>query len=218
MGLLNYISAFLYPPRCPACQKYVENTGDWCAECLNKTVNVHAVPLNIHDNSIFYRIWALGRYHGVLRDLIIRLKYGKKMAVLPSVHSFIKKSAHHINLPQDIDIVICVPLHKERLKQRGFNQTELIFKQWFTENSLKCENVLERVYFTKAQYNLTKKDRLKNLKNAFSLKKNSSVMNKNCLLVDDIYTTGVTMATCAEILKRHGAAKIYGLVLASDAE
>ena len=91
-------------------------------------------------------------------------------------------------------------------------------KQWLAENDLKADNVLERVYFTKAQYNLTKKDRLKNLKNAFSLKKNSSVMNKNCLLVDDIYTTGITMSICAGVLKEHGAAKIYGLVLASDAE
>ncbi|WP_196599976.1 ComF family protein [Pectinatus frisingensis] len=218
MDILNYIATFLYPPRCPLCRRYLPDIGSWCSKCMDSTIQAHIIAIDQWGYQNFHRIWALGRYHGVLRRLIIQLKYGGRKSTLPYLGSFIETAIKNIELPEDIDIVICVPLHQNRLKERGFNQTELIFKKWLAKKHFKCENNLERIFFTQAQYKLRRQERLKNLQHAFSFKKGMTVSGKNCLLLDDIYTTGATLSACAKVLKQHGAAKIYGLVLATDAE
>lgn len=214
-NILQLLTNFLYPPRCPACHAYVEQEGDWCAVCLKRTAYMHLLPL-IPDSSLD-KAWSLGRYHSVLRSLIIALKYKGKKSALPGIHTYIEAAASAFPLTEKIDAAVCVPLYKERLKERGFNQTELIFSEYLNRKKIPLSFCLERTRFTEKQNKLKRKDRIENVRNAFALCENFSVKGDSILLLDDIYTTGATMEACAHVLRKKGAAKIYGLVLASDA-
>lgn len=113
-------------------------------------------------------------------------------------------------------IIVPVPLHKRRLKWRGFNQAELLAKKITGAFDLRFNNqILERLKNTKAQIKLKKRKRLKNIKGAFAI--TSQFRNKlksaEILLIDDILTTGATMDECARVLKKNGADKVWGAVL-----
>lgn len=217
MNILQTVLDFLYPPHCPACEKYVENTGDWCDSCLEKTFNFHILPIAAGNYGVLCQIYALGHYHGALQNLITRLKYKNDMNALKCIHNFINKMAGQIKLPADIEVVIAVPLHKKRYEQRGFNQTELIFAKLLQKANLNYSACMKRCAVTMPQFELSREERLKNVKNAFQLQAGITIKNKNCLLLDDIFTTGATMMECAKVLQKNGAGKIYGMVLASDA-
>ena len=210
---------FVFPSHCPGCGAYVPQRGGWCMDCLAQTLQIHRLPLEPAMARMIDSAWALGSYHGVLRDLIRSLKYQQRRSVLPCIAAFLREAQSQLPAAfQQAELAVPVPLHPDKEAKRGFNQTELIFKKWLAKKHFKCENNLKRIFFTQAQYKLRRQERLKNLQNAFSLKEGMTVSGKNCLLLDDIYTTGATLSACAKVLKRHGAAKIYGLVLATDAE
>ena len=93
---------------------------------------------------------------------------------------------------------------------------ELIFQDWLVQHGIPMERLLLRTRKTEAQYGLSMKERQENLKGAFALPEGKMVQGKHILLMDDIMTTGSTFRACAEVLKAAGAAKVFGLVLASD--
>lgn len=206
------IMNFIFPPRCPVCDSYVETYGGWCEECLLSAVKVERVPLAPEMLKIIDAAWALGSYQGTLGRLIRRLKFQCDRSALPKLHTFLQAAER--KFPDELsetDVITAVPLYKAREKERGFNQTEKIFSVCF-----EIEKVLERVRETIPQYELTAEERKENLKGAFSLEEGTEVKGKNILLVDDIMTTGTTFFECAKALKNAGAEKIYVLALASD--
>ena len=115
-----------------------------------------------------------------------------------------------------IDFATPVPLHENRQSERGFNQVELIFDNWLKSHGVAVENVLRRDRDTKHLFDLNRAERQSVIAGAFELLDGVSIAGKNILLLDDIYTTGTTMAECASVLRLHGAAKVFGLALASD--
>lgn len=215
MSIIKLLMEFLYPPRCPACQAYVEHTGAWCESCLAKTLAVHRIAQAV--GSPLTTVWTLSRYHGVMRSLILNLKYHDKKSNLSGIKNYIEIAAQRIKFPTMPQMAVFVPLHKKRMKERGFNQTELIFKNWCKANNIPIVDCLERVHFTERQACLKRQERFMNVHNAFLFRKKFSVKGKVIILFDDIYTTGATINTCAHILHKAGAKDVYGLVLASDA-
>ena len=113
------------------------------------------------------------------------------------------------------DAVLPVPLHPNRLAARGYDQTEQIFRQWVIEkNWLWQPDVLARKKDTVAQWQLALPERRKNIKDAFVVTRPELVQGKRILLVDDIFTSGMTMDACAQALRGAGAAEVRGLALA----
>jgi ComF family protein len=111
-------------------------------------------------------------------------------------------------------LVIPVPLYAGKLRQRGFNQSELIAKAALKLNSVgkKLElhdRVLERRRDTQSQIGLTRHQRRENLRGAFSVLKPEQVAGREFLLVDDVFTTGTTVSECARVLRRAGASKVW---------
>ena len=214
--ILEELLAFLYPPRCPVCGAYLEERGQWCPACLSEVAQVQRLPLPPKAAKVLVGVWALGHYRSGLRDLIRGLKYSGKKGNLASLRIFLDSCEDVTSLfPRGI-VATPVPLHPSREKKRGFNQAELIFKDWLAERRIPMETLLKRQRETKAQYGLTAKERQDNMRDAFSPAEGASLRGRNILLVDDIMTTGATLLECAAALKRGGAARIYGLVLASD--
>ncbi|RLB01170.1 MAG: ComF family protein [Deltaproteobacteria bacterium] len=115
----------------------------------------------------------------------------------------------------DLDTIIPVPLHKERLKQRGYNQALLLACEIKKEYALELQgHNLRRTRHTLPQVGLGKKERRKNVKGAFEVHKPEKIRGKKILLVDDVYTTGNTLNECARVLKKAGAKKVTAITVA----
>jgi ComF family protein len=120
-----------------------------------------------------------------------------------------------VRLLMDIDVVIPVPLHPRRLRQRGFNQALLLAYGMSTRNGIALDpNNLIRVRPTRPQVELSGQERVKNVAGAFAVRHPDMVANKHVLLIDDVYTTGATMNECAGVLKNAGAEQVTVCTLA----
>ena len=250
MGLRELCDAlmmFLYPPRCPACGRYLEQRGAWCSGCLAHAHAVRRLRMTTDERAVLAEAWALGVYDGALKQLVQQLKYRKRMETLPYVQTFLRSVAPEffrqcLLFPSALGsketsgansmrgtiaansacatpplVAVPVPLYAKKERQRGFNQTELLFRDELAAHGIPMERLLVRTRATKPQYGLSKDERKVNMRGAFAVleEKKGAVRGRDILLLDDIYTTGVTCAECARALKRAGAARIVALALTS---
>lgn len=210
---------FIFPPHCPLCHAYVEERGLWCPHCLQETLKLQRLPLKVPMQKAIAEAWAFGVYRGGLQSIIKALKYRGRRSTLPYIDTLLRtgladKQLRHIL--SGVDMAVAVPLYPAKEKQRGFNQAELIFKNFLQAADIPLTRQLVRLRATVSMYQLSEQERRQNLKNAFAVTAAKAVTGKNILLVDDILTTGATLHECAKVLKTAGAGTIYALVLASD--
>jgi ComF family protein len=210
---------FIFPPHCPLCHAYVEERGLWCPHCLQETLKLQRLPLKVPMQKAIAEAWAFGVYRGGLQSIIKALKYRGRRSTLPYIDTLLRtgladKQLRHIL--SGVDMAVAVPLYLAKEKQRGFNQAELIFKNFLQAADIPLTRQLVRLRATVSMYQLSEQERRQNLKNAFAVTAAKAVTGKNILLVDDILTTGETLHECAKVLKAAGAGTIYALVLASD--
>lgn len=196
----------LTPPFCDLCScpfRSSETTSHLCGECLGEPRSCG-------------RVYAAGRYEGILHDLIVRLKYcgeerlarflGRRMA------DALARNGH--------DLVLPVPLHARRLRERGFNQALLLAREtsrvWGREGGGGEIDplVLMKKRETPPQAVLKGEERRRNLKGVFAIRRPEKIMDRRILLVDDVYTTGATVEECSRALLRAGAKSVEALVLA----
>lgn len=118
-------------------------------------------------------------------------------------------------LPQNYDLLVPVPLHANRLQERGYNQSELLVRALSRLSGMPWQNSLERVRDTPHQTGLNREERLQNLHDAFVCTSASAVNGKRVILVDDVCTTGTTLLSCAKALHRAGAKTIMSCTLTS---
>jgi len=122
---------------------------------------------------------------------------------------------NNVRLLTDIDVVIPIPLHTKRLRQRGFNQALLLAHAMSTASSIPLSwDNLVRVRPTRPQVELTGEERIKNVAGAFAVRRLNEITAKRVMLVDDVFTTGATMNECAAVLKDAGAAQVVAFTLA----
>jgi len=114
----------------------------------------------------------------------------------------------------NFDLIVPVPLHPTRERERGFNQAGLLSELLSRQTSIRCQRVLERVRYTTTQTALDRSERMENLHNAFRLRKNADVRGLRVLLIDDVLTTGSTLSECARVLKRAGAISVHAATAA----
>ena len=113
------------------------------------------------------------------------------------------------------DAIIPIPLYKDRLRQREFNQSALLAKYTAKKTGTSLlVNCLVKVNDTQPQVGLSSKERRQNVKNAFGVEQQELIKGKNILLMDDVITTGATVRECSRVLKKAGAKDIYVLALA----
>ena len=163
-------------------------------------------------------------YKGIVKKLIYNFKYKPYLSDLKNslielfYESIIQNEIFLRTIEQcnnEAIVLVPIPLHKDRLKRRGYNHAEILASGSSEKLGLKFENMLKRIRETKSQYGLSLKERKENLRDAFSVVPNISVSQyPNIFLVDDILTTGSTLLEAARILKKQGAKKVWGLTLA----
>ncbi|MGL6016957.1 MAG: ComF family protein [Selenomonadaceae bacterium] len=214
-GVYAAILDFLFPARCPECGCYSDRQGQWCQTCLEKIIACRRLPVPVPAYCVLPQVDALARYQGSIKRLIHRFKYHGDDIALAYLQTFLQQAMQ--TLPVfSVDIVVPVPLYFVKEQQRGFNQTEKIFHPWAQTNGFLWQAVLVRKRPTLPQYELNRCQRQENMKDAFAVQDKGIIRGRDILLVDDIFTTGATMVSCAKILHEAGAKKIIGIVLASD--
>lgn len=213
--ILNYLNHFirlLFPKNCEACNtNLLKGEKTLCTKCL------YDIPkTNFHEkednalNKAFYGITKIKystafyffRKGSKFQILIHKLKYNgqKELGIeLGKMAGFEIKNSFF----SDIDIIIPVPLHAARQRERGYNQSEMIAEglSKTMEKEYRTDILLRHVY-TQTQTKKTLEERRKNVNSAFKIEKPEIIKNKHILLVDDVVTTGATLIACAnELLK-----------------
>lgn len=159
---------------------------------------------------------SVGIYRGVLRECIHLFKYyGEKKLAEPLGELLIDYLVRNQEFKKGIDLIIPVPLHKNDLKERGFNQSILLSRVIGNYFSIPVkEEILIKKKLTSSQVNLSKKEREKNILKVFSVNKPAEIREATILILDDIFTTGSTVEECAKELKKAKAKNIFILTLA----
>ena len=219
-NVLKFIQTTLiyivYPPICPVCENIVDERHQLCENCAKEILKLDTYPNFISPINGVMRV---ALYRKGVRQLLRALKFDSNtntLAALQNILYGVSNRPEIKNFLANVNLATYVPLHEKRLKKRGYNQTELIFKDWLLAQNLPAENLLIRTKATPHLYSYNPAERKEILKGAFSLAEGVNVKGKNILIVDDIFTTGATAAGCAEVLKGAGASKIFMLAFSSD--
>ena len=211
--------------KCINCHR--ANKNAFCDSCINQLQMIPALhceicqSISLKGNNclecekrkpLFIKLTSIGIYNGLLKNLIYDYKYQKiKEYAYPL--SFVLSNSLKKDFPvKKIDIVTSIPLHKDKLKIRGFNQSELLAKEIAKIFKIKYCEIFGRIKNTKPQFALSAQERKENLDSAFEIIY-PKLNNKTVLIIDDIFTTGATIQECAKIIIPY-TDKIYVAVLA----
>ncbi len=226
----------IYPRYCQICSSSIDDSSHdgVCASCLEK-INVNVSPFCKkcgsclrgvktakdscskcrHKQYYFDRAMSVCEYAGIARKCIQLFKYKRKLKIGRNLSiimlAFLKE---HFNV-ESIDLITAVPLHKSKLKERGFNQAEILAEYIRLNLNLPaCFDNLKRVRKTLSQYQLPPEKRQMNISGAFDCIDKAFFTDKAVLIVDDIFTTGATLNECSRVLKNAGAKRVYTLTVA----
>jgi len=150
----------------------------------------------------------------VYDDIVQRVIHNFKYLNHPEFAEGLIAAAGDSSLSIDADIITWVPLHRNRLNARGFNQAEALAEQLSKATGVPCAETLVRVADTQPQSSLSIHARADNLRGAFKARRGADVAAKRVIITDDIYTTGATLEACAQILAELGAADVRGFTAA----
>jgi ComF family protein len=157
----------------------------------------------------------LGAYDGSLQETIHRWKYQGKITLTSFFGEWMTEGIYHYWDPNLFDLLIPVPLHPQRLRERGFNQALLLVKELSRRTGIPHrKRVLQKRKLTIPQVNLSGIAREKEVRGSFHVIGREEVEGKTILLVDDVYTTGSTVNECSKVLVAAGAERVDVLTLA----
>jgi len=158
---------------------------------------------------------ALGRYEGPLQKAIHRWKYEGKTGLSPVFGKWMAERFPHYWDSKCFDLILPVPLHPERLRERGFNQSLLLVRELSRRTGIPYRrNVLQKRSPTLPQVELSGADREKAVRRSFGILSGEVLEGKTVLLVDDVYTTGATVNECSKVLLAAGATRVDVFTLA----
>lgn len=198
---LNFIS----DPFCDMCGLPLEiavfdHTGLLCGGCT-------AEP------KIYRQARAAVKYDDASRQLILAFKHGDQMHLTLTFVPWLRRAGHE--LIKDADLILPVPLHWLRLLKRRYNQSAILAERLSRETGVAHDpDLLKRTRHTPVQGHLSSKDRYKNVRDAFSVRDKTKILNKKIILIDDVYTTGATVQECTEVLYAAGAGRVDVLTVA----
>jgi ComF family protein len=150
-----------------------------------------------------------------MRDLIHRFKYDHAVYLKKALSLLMQRGAEQFILNGAVNLIVPVPLHRSRLRQRGFNQASLLAGHLARHGSIPMTpDILIRTRPTIPQVELSAEERKTNVNGAFAVKRAADIQGKSILLLDDVMTTGSTMNECAKMLKKSGATRVVALAIA----
>lgn len=157
---------------------------------------------------------ALGAYRGPLRACVVALKYHGRHKTAERLAKRIFESESCRTILEAAEVLIGVPLHLDRLRDRGFNQAELLAAALARGCPAALSHELVRTRNTRSQTDLSASQRRRNVLNAFAVTSNRAIRNATVVLVDDVTTTGATLRECAMTLLAGGAREVRSITVA----
>lgn len=224
--MFSFFLDFIFPQKCVHCGKLGQYVCKSCQEAMRPVEDMicpmcerRAIDGVTHPGcKTRYSLDGLisfYRYDGPVRSAVKRLKYKPYLSDLVTVLVNWDFNNEAMKQFSNDFIIVPVPLHPQRERERGFNQAALIGKAIAKQLSLPFQDyVLKRTRYTKPQVVLKGDERRKNLADAFTHNTKYKILDTNVLLIDDVWTTGSTMRACANVLKRAGAKKVWAMTVA----
>lgn len=212
---MNLIDAF-FPEVCGICEKI--NSNSVCYNCKEKLKKYEISSINrCNEDKWFDYAISMYRYESIIRNKIIEYKFSEKVYLHKTFSRLIINNRKICSFLKSYDIIIPVPMYKNKKYKRGYNQTELIARDIAKELNIELQkNNLIKIKDNKRQSTLTKEERIQNVKDVFNLLNVETIRNRKIILFDDIYTTGSTTNECAKLIKKTGAKEITVLTIAKD--
>ena len=231
---LHAFLSLLYPPTCVACGENVERSQYLCGECKGRAPRIcapfcakcsepfpGAITQTFSCANCEHRVLhfdcavAAYRSRGVVRRLVHQFKYSGQRYLRFPIADWLLQTLRDPRLDgRRFDVIIPVPLHPARERERGFNQATLLAELVARSTGLPLRPDLQRIRFTTTQTAHDRAERMENLRNAFRLRKNRDVRDLRVLLIDDVLTTGSTLSECARVLKAAGAVSVHAATAA----
>ena len=208
-SLLTKTSELIFPPTptCVFCGKELQ-AGEVCEACAKENA-----PYQLTEpvQYLEFACYSPFSYQGKIPGLIQRFKF--EDARYLSAYMARQMTTH---IKQDrYDVITCVPLHKSRIRFRGYNQAEVLASALADECELPFMHTLRRVKKTAPQTSLGREARQHNVKNAFAVDEAADIAGKRILLIDDVVTVGATMSACMKVLLDNGAKSVMGASFAA---
>ncbi len=215
----------LFPRCCEACEKaLVGSEATLCTDCratLPRMETDSALKASLQTKFIGYsQVKAVYAFliftkKGKVQQLLHALKYKGRSEVGVLLGKMMAQEMHPGSFP-DADVILSVPLHKKRLRERGYNQSDAFAEGLSALTGVPWSgSLLVRTRYTKSQTGKTKLERRDNVKGIFMVQDTSQVHKKTILLVDDVLTTGATLDACIEVLVNSGCTSIYIMTIAA---
>ncbi|MBI3813303.1 MAG: ComF family protein [Nitrospinae bacterium] len=239
MNFLSKILDILLPAKCLLCgglhDKGMENI---CLTCMDKIPFIKepscakcGIPFeilySIEDNPdylcgrcraappLFDRALSACRYDDTVREIVSAYKYQNKPYIGKDLISIVFRFLKDKIAELSPELIVPVPLHIKRLKERGYDQSYILAEGVGRELNIPVSyKNLTRIRYTTPQVELSGNERLKNVKGAFSIKDEFEIKGKGILLIDDVFTTGATIRECVKVIRGAGADKVYVLTVA----
>lgn len=215
MRFLNTILDIIFPAKCLSCGTF---GADLCIKCLFRTP-----PAERESLSWIFPLYDY-RYPPLKKALwLLKYKGRKRLAKVfaEALYGRILEELSDLSIMENFRnvVLIPIPLSKERYRERGFNQAELICKELLKldkgENFTIISDVLIKPINTKHQAHIENRgERLKNIIGSFSAKNTNLILKKNIILLDDVTTTGATLSEARKVLKEAGARKVVAFTVA----
>lgn len=208
--LFNSFVSIVLPSSCTSCNRALSVYPlPICHSCSRVLLDLTPKPVITYTKRC--KVTSCTKYEKLMKTCVKSLKYGGNRNLLPLFNNIIAS----FSLREKIDLIIPVPIHSSKLRERGYNQSELISSLLAEKLSLPVStHTVTRTRRTSQQTGLSKKERMENLKGSFIVVDRLGVMGKSVLVVDDILTTGATMNECSKVLLEAGAKHVSGFTLA----
>jgi competence protein ComFC len=231
---LRALSSLFYPPLCVVCSSNIDGreylcescrgrapriTPPFCAKCSEPFSGALTQTFSCanceHRTLHFDAAVAAYRSRGLVRKLVHEFKYGQQRHLRHPLAEWLREAISDPRLHgRRFDLIVPVPLHPTRERERGFNQATLLAELLARHVAVPLRAVLERTRYTITQTAYDRAERMENLHDAFRLRKKANVRELHVLLIDDVLTTGSTLSECARVLKEAGAVSVYAATAA----
>lgn len=235
-AILKDISSVVFPPQCPGCSDIPDSAEEifFCAKCQEKIhfiqgavcpvcgTNFPDSPAESHicgdcadQRPYFSSARAVFSFETVILDAIHRFKYKRDFFIGETLASSMADFPFPDMVFSQYSLILPVPLHIKRLRERGFNQSLILARAIGKKRKIPVDfSLLKRHKFTETQTGMHKNERKLNIKDAFEVTDTKKVAGQNVILVDDVYTTGATVNECAKMLLKAKADRVAVLTLA----
>jgi ComF family protein len=231
---LHALTSLFYPATCVVCTADVERSEYLCTDCQRRAPRIvapfcakcsepfpGAITQSFRCANCEHRVLhfdcavAAYRSRGLVRKLVHEFKYAKQRHLRFPVAAWLRETLSDPRLHgRHFDIIVPVPLHPARERERGFNQAMLLAELLAASITVPLRAALERTRYTTTQTAYDRAERMENLHGAFRLRKNQDVRDLRVLLIDDVLTTGSTLSECARVLRDAGAISVHAATAA----